>query len=53
MPTHTHIFDNRRNGYGHLNTAYVRSSTVAEILLMEGPEDLLLSKLALLSLLIM
>jgi hypothetical protein len=24
-PTQTHIFDNRSNGYGHLNTANVRS----------------------------
>jgi hypothetical protein len=26
MPTQTHVFDNRSNGYGHLSTAHVRSS---------------------------
>jgi hypothetical protein len=26
MDTHTHIFGNRNNGYGHLKTADVRSS---------------------------
>jgi hypothetical protein len=36
MPTQTHVFDNRRNSYGHLNTAPVRSSTVAKILLRGG-----------------
>jgi hypothetical protein len=25
MPTHTHIFGNRSNSYGHLSTANVRS----------------------------
>jgi hypothetical protein len=40
MPTQTHIFDNYSNNYGHLKTAHVRSSTVAENLLREGLEDL-------------
>jgi hypothetical protein len=40
MPTQTHIFDNRKNGYGRLNTAQVRSSIAAEILIGEGLEGL-------------
>jgi hypothetical protein len=58
MPTETHIFDNRSNGYGRLNTAYVWSLTVAEICLRSvlrtchgfEQQNLLLFKLALLSL---
>jgi hypothetical protein len=59
MPTQTHVFDNRRNSYGRLNTAHMQSSPVTEILLREGLEGLprvrtvkLLFKFALLSLLI-
>jgi hypothetical protein len=35
MPNQTHIFDNRNNGYNRLDTAHVRSSPVAEILLRD------------------
>jgi hypothetical protein len=40
MPTQTQVFYNRGNGYDRLNTANVRSLTVAEILLRDGLEDL-------------
>jgi hypothetical protein len=40
MPTQTHVFDNRSNSYDHLNTTHVRSSTVTEILLRKGLEDM-------------
>jgi hypothetical protein len=36
-PTHTHNFDNHSNGYGHSNTAHVRSvSGLPEIQFFNG-----------------
>jgi hypothetical protein len=60
MTTQTHVFVNRSNGYGRLNTAHVRSSPVAQILFREvlrashgfGRWNVLLFRFALLSLLI-
>jgi hypothetical protein len=40
MHTQTHVFYNRSNGYNSLNTAHVRSLTVAEILIRDGLEGL-------------
>jgi hypothetical protein len=36
MPTQTHVFHSRRNGYDYLNIAYAWSLMVAEIMLREG-----------------